>query len=151
MQGIRLAALAAAAIIVANDGNARAECFQNMALPHPLMLYADGITISFVPEPTNDYERRYGPSEDTLIPQVMKLGCHYNPKTHPKISWPVDQKNICEGTKIVIDGQSCSIDSISAAKLNDLPDVEWFGKIDESGNSGIWFVPWLAGWRIHKH
>jgi hypothetical protein len=118
---------------------------------YPLLLYADGVTISFAPDPQNDIERKYGPDADTRIPQVMKLSCHYDAKGYPKIAWPIDQKTICEKTTITIGGQSCAIESIGAATLNDLPDIERVVRMEDDGSSGLASAPWLLGWRIKKH
>jgi hypothetical protein len=142
---------AATAAVLLSPALASAACFTAPRYPHPLLLYADGVTISFAPDPQNDIERKSGPNAETRIPQVMKLSCHYDPKGNPKIVWPIDQKTICEKTTITIGGQSCAIESIGAATLNDLPDVERVVKMLDDGSSGVTAAPWLLDWHIDKH
>jgi hypothetical protein len=142
---------AAAAAVLLSPALAAAACFTAPRYPYPLLLYADGVTISFAPDQQDEIVRKYGPDADTRIPQVMKLSCHYDPKGNPKIVWPIDQKTICEKTTITIGGQSCAIESIGAATLNDLPDVERVVKMEDDGSSGLASAPWLLGWHIKKH
>ena len=137
--------VAAVALFALAPVHAAADCFEIPPLPRGLMLYEDGASLSFLPDPA-DLGRGTYISKYTKILNVMKLGCKFDPKAKPaKIEWPSVEHKICDGARIVLGEQTCVVETIKSATLEELPDVVTVVKIEKDGRVGLSVSAWMVG------